>query len=229
MRKTKKQILAGVNLENVKSSKFIANNTLQLHYRNDVTVYRLHNTDIVTVDIGNGKVFLNSGGYRTATTKDRINRYTPQGFNVYQKNHVWYVKTLKGVYTYYDSIAFDLSGNIITEVKADKTKEVNKIKKDIKKYVNLLDKLENLPIPENGNCWHCLFKDKATGQTLGDISKSDHLQQHIKEGYIFGALLVNAMKNYGYRDEQIAFHYQIKAKDTFKRALKKYLYKNIIK
>lgn len=229
MRKTKRQILEGVNLENIAKSKIVANNTLQVNYKNGDIAVRLHNTNIFTIK-NNGNLVLNSGGWRTPTTKNRINinAYT---CNIYltQKNFVWYVNTPKGKFVFYDNIEFDSKGNLITENRQANIKGINKLKKDITKYISLIDKLEKLPYPENGDCWHCFFQDKATGKTMGDISKSDHLQQHIKEGYIFGSILVNAMREYGYSDMKIPFHYQIDNRDTFKRALRKYLYKRLIK
>ena len=40
------------------------------------------------------RIILNTGGYKTATTKARMNQTANQfglGFQVYQQNHVWYV------------------------------------------------------------------------------------------------------------------------------------------
>lgn len=48
---------------------------------------RLHNTDVVTLH-PDGSYTLNSGGWRTVTTKDRINRYAPG--NVFQSNGEWF-------------------------------------------------------------------------------------------------------------------------------------------
>jgi len=39
---------------------------------------------------------LNSHGYRTKTTKERINRYIPSGFRVYQEDFTWYVSKPDG-------------------------------------------------------------------------------------------------------------------------------------
>ena len=48
---------------------------------------RLHNTYIVRFHY-NGKVTLHTDGWRTVTTKDRINEFVSG--RVYQKNHVWF-------------------------------------------------------------------------------------------------------------------------------------------
>ena len=65
----------------------IANNTWEYH-RDESRFIRLHNTEIIEFK-PDGRVVLNSGGWRTVTTKARFNRFTPYG--VYQKNHEWFV------------------------------------------------------------------------------------------------------------------------------------------
>lgn len=57
------------------------------NYRSDYVV-RLHDTDVVTLH-PNGSYTLNSGGWRTVTTKDRINRYAPVA--VFQRKGQWFV------------------------------------------------------------------------------------------------------------------------------------------
>lgn len=51
---------------------------------------RLHSTDVVTFH-RDGRIVLNSGGWQTVTTKERMNRYLPAPYGVFQKKHVWYV------------------------------------------------------------------------------------------------------------------------------------------
>lgn len=72
-------------------------------------VIRLHDTDIITItgiaylpdkelylddsSLSYSSIYtLNTGGYYTATTKDRLNRYTPHNITVYQKDFDWYVQ-----------------------------------------------------------------------------------------------------------------------------------------
>lgn len=79
---------------------------------NDETKFMYHNTDVVRVS-KDGKVTLNSGGYRTATTKLAINQVSNQygyGFNVYQANGQWYVRFMNGsVHDYFDGFQFTVS------------------------------------------------------------------------------------------------------------------------
>ena len=67
----------------------IGNNTYaEIEYDNSVSI-RLHGTAVVRF-FPNGLVQLNSGGWRTSTTKDRINKYSP--VSVYQKNYEWFLR-----------------------------------------------------------------------------------------------------------------------------------------
>jgi len=67
----------------------IGNNTYaEIGYDDSVSI-RLHGTAVVRF-YPNGTVKLNSGGWRTSTTKDRINKYSP--VKVYQKKYEWYLQ-----------------------------------------------------------------------------------------------------------------------------------------
>lgn len=60
-----------------------------------MTTFYYHNTAIVQV-FGNGNIKLNSGGWRTATTKLAMNQASNEfnlGFSVSQRKGVWYVTT----------------------------------------------------------------------------------------------------------------------------------------
>lgn len=85
------------------------------HIRQDghKTIYSYHRTDIVTVDpnqAGTSKaITLNSGGWRTPTTKLAMNQASNQfglGFQVYQHNHDWYVDAgyPEGVLPFHDGM-----------------------------------------------------------------------------------------------------------------------------
>jgi hypothetical protein len=67
----------------------IGNNTYaHIEYDNSVSIC-LHGTAVVRF-FPNGLVRLHSGGWRTHTTKDRINKYSP--VRVYQKNFEWFLQ-----------------------------------------------------------------------------------------------------------------------------------------
>jgi hypothetical protein len=65
----------------------LANNTYAHRYTNDILIIRLHDTSILTF-LNDGSVIYNTGGWRTATTKNRLNRYGP--LHIYQHNFSWF-------------------------------------------------------------------------------------------------------------------------------------------
>ena len=66
----------------------LENNTYLYRSGTDFTVV-LHNTAVVTVR-HNGTFVLNTGGWKTRTTKDRINQFSPA--RIYQKRGAWYLQ-----------------------------------------------------------------------------------------------------------------------------------------
>lgn len=61
----------------------------------------LHKTCVVRIH-EDGTYTLSNGGWQTATTKDRINQYSP--YKVYQRNHTWYVHKGEQVFPFYSGM-----------------------------------------------------------------------------------------------------------------------------
>lgn len=220
MKRTKSELLS--NTTNVKNSKFVDNNTLSIEYNDGTKAIRLHNTDVVK--FVNNTIVLSSGGWRTSTTKERINKYSGLPCRLWQKKGLWYI----GGSLFYDGITFDVNGKLLTEAKESNLKAVEKMKKRISKFCSLITE-KRLPYPDMGDCWYCSMQTENK-QTLGDATNDhNHLLEHLKEGYLHGSLLVNAMKERGYTEHQIAIHYQMKWVHNFKRAARLYLTKRLIK
>ena len=225
MKQTKKEMLYSIENE-VAKSKLIGNNTVYIEYLDGRKAIRFHMTDIITEN--NGVITLNSGGWKSATTKDRLNYpgllIAKNWPYIWQKNHQWFI----GDGIFYDGIQFK-DGVQISPIKTDDELKRKKMLEKIGKYCALITK-ENLPRPNNGDCWYCLMTDVKTGKILGDSSgNNDHLLSHIKERYIFGSILVNAMREAGFSDNQIGIHYHLELVDTFKKTLRKYLVKRLVK
>ena len=74
----------------------------------------LHGTPVVKVQRVGGSlelVTLNRGGYRTPTTKRRMNEVSDEwalGFKVVQKNFDWYVETMDGSIDFIDGMVFEV-------------------------------------------------------------------------------------------------------------------------
>jgi hypothetical protein len=199
--------------------KRIANNTVRYVNAAGDTVWRLHHTDVVTHRV-DGTWTLDSGGWKTVTTKERMSRYAP--CRIDSRRGVWYI----GNVPYVDGMRLDSDGKPIVDASAgpDTTERDTKaIKRRIAKFVRMVDDCTELPQPNNGDCWFCMMKD-ANGKSWGDASgNTEHLMSHMDEGYLHGSLLACAMRAKGYDDMQIGLHYQMDLRDTFKRALRRYL------
>lgn len=74
-----------------KDARTIGNNTHVVRQENGDISIRLHHTYVVTYVAGTADIVLNSGGWRSVTTKDRINTFLPLRFRVSQRAYVWYV------------------------------------------------------------------------------------------------------------------------------------------
>jgi len=77
----------------------------------NLTTVRLYETNVVSFFTGGGDaVVLNSGGWRTATTKSRMNQTSNQydlGYQVYQQDFEWFVKTRHdGILPFVDGMGF---------------------------------------------------------------------------------------------------------------------------
>lgn len=108
---------------NGRSTKKVANNTYLDRFKREQDRYttgdpialRLHHTDVATFfrrDSGDEYVVLNTGGWKTVTTKDRLNRVLRRnGANIYQEGQAWYLNLPEqGVTPYYEDVRLRLSG-----------------------------------------------------------------------------------------------------------------------
>ena len=181
-----------------KESKKLANNTYLL--RGDgVFMIRLHQTDIITINSDNTYT-LNSGGWRSLTTKSRMNEFSPA--RISQNKGVWY---LHDGSLYDDGMTVDRDGlNVNGAVDPAKyEKQLTAIKKQARKYAkDFVKALQagQVDYPSGGDCWACAFKGPK-GQEA--FPGSNHIQDHIDESYFVPSLLVNAGRAAGYRDDQI--------------------------
>lgn len=201
--------------------RMIANNTFE-YATPTHRVTRLHVTDIVKFD-KKGRVTLNSGGWRTKTTKARMNdTLSSTDFRVYSGRGQWFVQDVVSNRSapFFDGITLpDAFEGKAAERAEKRGKAEVKLKEDIKKFVEkTLPKGEAIPMPGNGDCWACLMFDQeqprgkvnGLGWTASPPPESkltrdnDHLLQHVKEGYMHGSLIVNAFRDAGYKDEGLA-------------------------
>jgi hypothetical protein len=189
-RLTKREVVKELNGAMVKR---LANNTFEVIYPSGIKVIRYHHTDIITFN-KDKSITLNSGGWKTLTTKERINAYSP--IRIYQENKVWYVSgnlSDKGVsHTFKDGVTVYPNGRV--KGAGPDPKKLLALNKSILKYVNgYIEALINreIPKPSGGDCWGCYMRDEKTGK---GITGNDHLLVHMKEKYYVPSLVMNAIE-----------------------------------
>ena len=220
--------------------KRIASNTFRYSQdRKEVT--RLHLTDIAVKD-GN-KLTLFSGGWRTMTTKDRINRCLSDyhtGFSLWA-DRGWFIGpdcwNKETAVRFVEGLSINLkTGKVTLPKNAEKeVKAREKLAKRIKSYCDglklWLDKNPQ-PMPNTGDCWYCYFKvcqiaeelQAGKSETARDktfFGGAGHLEAHLKEKYYHGSLIYCALAWRGYPDPGLIV--QMDIKDAMHRAVRDYL------
>lgn len=85
---THKELTKLVHGKTCRLERKVANNTYARIMQDGSIAVRLYSTDVVTIHPDNS-VTLRHGGHKTATTKDRINKFSP--YYVRQQKGEWYV------------------------------------------------------------------------------------------------------------------------------------------
>ena len=178
-----------------KQSRKMANHTYLERQGEDIAL-RLHATDVVTMH-ADGSITLNSGGWQTVTTKERINNYY---HFISQKAGIWYMNDGS---LFYDGVTIDPDGNVINPREVtDYELRLKALKKEIRNYSkDFAANVKGIAIPNNGDCWGCAFQvenndPKNRTEPFGD----GHYSEHFKDGYYVPSLLGNAILSKGYRD-----------------------------
>jgi len=158
----------------------------------NVYVIKLHDTDII--QFWPNKTVLNSGNYRTSTTKERLNTFTP--FTINQVKGIWYITDYISTVIFQNGIYFK-NGKFHNFAKSNKSSlELRKkIKQYVKDYIAEFFAGKML-YPGPGDCFYCQFD--FTNQKTGKIENpnTEHIISHIKEKYYVPSLLVKAIKDF---------------------------------
>jgi hypothetical protein len=175
--------------KNKGAGKPIANNT-RLFDRGDYYAIQLHATDILKIYPDDSVVY-DSGGWKTVTTKARMNDYGP--LPVTSNRGTWYC----GRHVYRDGMRVFKDGTAENAGRESdeilERKERLAVAKYAKAYVAALYNYE-IPTPTNGDCWGCLMKAKDGTRPMGG---ADHIRQHITDGYFVPSLVWNAAEDFG--------------------------------
>jgi hypothetical protein len=91
----------------------VANNTIEFELpasRAPKRVVQHQDTEIVIFN-PDGSLTLDSGGWRTVTTKERMNRYLPLGWGLYS-DRGWKVRTPMATYAFFDGMTLRRDGTL---------------------------------------------------------------------------------------------------------------------
>lgn len=159
---------------------------------------KLHATIVVEIH-SDGTYTLNSGGWLTPTTKERINLYAP--VIIHQSKNVWY---LGSEIPFFDGIRVNSRGKVLSAIpkKATQHQKNEAVAENYSKKYAAEVLSGNFKRPSGGDCWYCAMKTED-GKNFGDASSNDHIRQHVKENYFVPALLWNALKETGYQPEYV--------------------------
>ncbi len=202
-------ITHALSLLNGRKTRKLASNTYARTLENGAVAVKLHATDILTFN-PDGTVTVNSGGYKSNTTKARVNALLPSGFpRLYQSKGVWNWaapyregKPFATVSTYQDGDTFGARGKL--RPSPGKTKEAARIK-ELTARINLhaqrcADALP-LPMPSGGDDWFSALvvtegpdKGKPLGEATGN---TEHLESNMAEGYVVPSLVLTALDRTG--------------------------------
>jgi hypothetical protein len=205
--------LSGRNSERRK----VDNNTYLERRQEGKIAIRLHSTDIIIFH-PSGDIELNTGGWQTVTTKDRLNEFLP-GWRVWSNKGVWYVGINGNTFPYADGMILHEDGTV--DGQGEDPSGVAKLKRRIakfaKEYMEAFVRGE-VPAPSGGDCWYCCMrtekvdtvpmgtgfakvanhpsangKGATLGEAFGDVG---HLQSHMEEKYYVPSLLANAIQRF---------------------------------
>jgi hypothetical protein len=183
----------------------IANNTTAVLGPDGTVFIRFHTTYIVELTC-EGSVLITSGGWKTYTTKERINDFLPVPFVIYQNRGEWYIRNYRTneEYIYQDGIKFEPSGSgsydVIGASSVELERQNKKRRAAISKYADKFTAallLGKIPKPSAADCFYCVMRDVQHNIPLSEIAGDvSHLESHIQENYFVPSLLVRAVEVY---------------------------------
>lgn len=158
---------------------------------------KLHNTYIMTF-YADGKTELNSGGWRTVTTKDRLNKHLENGYRIVQRNGQWYVSDHReDVALFDDGMTIAADGTLAGTLSLDEERKLLALRKQVSKFAGKYADAflkGQVKAPGAGDCFYCQLRDEK-GKTMGEnFGNKDHFVSHLKENYFVPSILYRAME-----------------------------------
>jgi hypothetical protein len=189
------------------AGKPIANNTRLMDVGAGCYAVRLHSTDVLTY-APDGSVTYHASGWRTVTTKQRMNEYGADGFRVYSNRGQWRLyaygrRDASGEvqsWPYADGITVHADGSV-TGAGEDTARELAQLRRRASEYargyVSAMFAGE-VEAPSAGDCFYCAMAEVSTGRPLGRaVGDTSHMAMHLAERYYVPSLIHNAARELG--------------------------------
>ena len=169
------------------AGKPIGHNTRLVALGDGAIGVRFHTIIVVTFK-PDGTIVLDSGGWRTFTTRDRINKCIPFGL-VWQKAFVWYYGLGEKTWVFADGMTLGerkvVSGADLFVPAKKRDPFPNKVKRFARGFVEAL-RVGKIGPPDLGDCLFC--------RTV--LVGADHLVSHVVESYYVPSLVVRALDEF---------------------------------
>lgn len=194
-RKTKRELLAHAPNDQT-SAKTWYGNGIRYETPNG-RKYQYHET--IIVEQSADQIRLNTGGWYTSTTKQRINEALSElqiPYRIYQKRGQWYVYNQTKTVPFYDGITIGPNGpDDNGQSDHDRRKRLSTLITNFVRYARKQLETKPLPLPNQGDCLYCSLSEVKTGKSLTEVTKnSDCLISHCEEKYLHGSLIYRAVK-----------------------------------
>jgi len=155
----------------------------------------LHATDVLTFK-PDGSIICNTGGWKTHTTKERLNEYL--SVRIWQKSGRWFLGSNGSTVEFQDGLTIAPDGTITGAKPQSQADEEKALQKRIAAYCKGLKAALPLPHPGAGDCFYCQMHEVKTGLPLGECShNTDHLLSHMEENYFVPSLVWTALERGG--------------------------------
>lgn len=212
-RKSKRDMLAAIGEGGISHSRMVARNTMEYVTTDNVRRVRLHDTDVAAF-YPDGRIEINTGGWNTMTTRDRINgALAGTAFSVYTHSGQLYVSRDGGKFPMTQRAVLYPNGKVETDIESGEALGYESVRRYVESYMR---KLRESGIPEDfsGDPW--VSPNAETHKYPRELvlmwigaSPEMHMQddeQH--EPYVFATLIYHALAQSGLTDQGIAYYVQ---------------------
>jgi hypothetical protein len=194
--RSKRAMLEDVH-EEVTASKLAARNTLDYTLADGTRKIRLHDTDIMIFH-PTGMIELNTGGYNTKTTRERMNSFLPSTASVYTERGVIYARYNGETKPFTETATIDtVKGRILSDRNES---DIDADRRALDAYMREW-KRKGLPPQEKaaGDPW--VFPNAENGKIQEYV-----MRDWVESKYVFRSLYIHAMRFAGIRDVGIGIY-----------------------